>query len=81
VAQRRLTDEPVLAFRALGQSVRTTLLRGSAAAHGTAVIDLDDFETRDAVAADPAIFVSGQRQCASMSINMFLPSSTRSRLN
>jgi hypothetical protein len=38
---------------------KTTLLRALAAAHNTEIIDLDDLETRDAVAADPAIFVSG----------------------
>lgn len=59
VAQRRLADEPVLALQGPRAVGKTTLLRALAARHGTAVVDLDDLETRDAVAADPGIFVSG----------------------
>jgi predicted AAA+ superfamily ATPase len=59
VAQRRLADEPVLALQGPRAVGKTTLLRALASAHGTDVIDLDDLETRDAVAVDPATFVSG----------------------
>ena len=59
VARRRLADEPVLALQGPRAVGKTTLLRALAAAHNTDVIDLDDLETRDAVAADPAVFVSG----------------------
>lgn len=59
VAQRRLADEPVLALHGPRAVGKTTLLRSLAARHGTEVIDLDDLATREAVAADPATFVSG----------------------
>ena len=38
---------------------KSTLLREVAAAHNTDVVDLDDLATRDAVVADPALFVVG----------------------
>lgn len=52
--------EPVVVLqgpRAVGKS---TLLRALAAIRGREVIDLDDLATRDAVAADPALFVRGE---------------------
>lgn len=60
VVQRRLADEPVLGLHGPRAVGKTTLLRSLAATHGTEVIDLDDLATREAVAADPATFVSGQ---------------------
>jgi predicted AAA+ superfamily ATPase len=59
VAQQRMRDEPVVALQGPRAVGKTTLLREIAAAHGTEIIDLDDLATRDAVAADPATFVSG----------------------
>jgi len=53
-------DESVIVLqgpRAVGKS---TLLRELAIARGREVIDLDDLGTRDAVAADPALFVRGE---------------------
>jgi uncharacterized protein len=60
VALRRMGEEPVIVLqgpRAVGKS---TLLRELAAARGREVIDLDDLDTRDAVRADPALFVRGE---------------------
>lgn len=54
-----MADEAVLALHGPRAVGKTTLLRSIAAAHGTEVIDLDDLATREAVAADPATFVSG----------------------
>ena len=54
-----MQDESVVVLqgpRAVGKS---TLLRALAAVGGREVIDLDDLATRDAVAADPALFVRG----------------------
>lgn len=59
VAHRRLADEPVLALHGPRAVGKTTLLRSIAAVHGVEIIDLDDLATREAVAADPATFVSG----------------------
>lgn len=59
VARERMRDEPVIALQGPRAVGKTTLLHALAAAHGTDVIDLDDLATRDAVAADPATFVSG----------------------
>lgn len=60
VVDRRMDDEPVIVLqgpRAVGKS---TLLRELAAAQGREVVDLDDLGTRDAVVADPALFVRGE---------------------
>jgi predicted AAA+ superfamily ATPase len=60
VSRRRMELEPVVVLqgpRAVGKS---TLLRTLAAVRGREVIDLDDLATRDAVAADPALFVRGE---------------------
>ncbi len=60
VVERRMHDESVIVLqgpRAVGKS---TLLRELAIARGREVIDLDDLGTRDAVAADPALFVRGE---------------------
>ena len=54
-----MQDESVVVLqgpRAVGKS---TLLRALAAVGGREVIDLDDLATREAVAADPALFVRG----------------------
>jgi uncharacterized protein len=59
VAQQRLVDEPVLALHGPRAVGKTTLLRTLAASYSTEMIDLDDLATREAVAADPATFVSG----------------------
>lgn len=57
--RRRLGDEPVVALQGPRTVGKSTLLREIAAAHGVGLFDLDDLATRDAVAADPALFVSG----------------------
>lgn len=59
VARARLLDEPVIALQGPRAVGKTTLLRALASTHGVEVIDLDDLETRDAVSADPGIFVAG----------------------
>src|ERR1700677_3551190 len=60
VVDRRIHEEPVIVLqgpRAVGKS---TLLRELALARGREVIDLAALGTRDAVAADPALFVRGE---------------------
>jgi hypothetical protein len=60
VVEQRMCDEPVVVLqgpRAVGKS---TLLRGLARGRGRETIDLDDLATRDAVRADPALFVRGE---------------------
>lgn len=59
VVVARLEVEPVIVLegpRAVGKS---TLLDGLAKSHRRTVIDLDDLATREAVDADPALFVRG----------------------
>lgn len=54
-----MREEPVLALQGPRAVGKTTLLNALARAHNASVIDLDDLATREAVAADPATFVSG----------------------
>jgi uncharacterized protein len=54
-----LAEEPVIALQGPRAAGKTTLLCAIAATHGVQVVDLDDLATRGAVAADPALFVSG----------------------
>lgn len=54
-----LAEEPVVAIQGPRAVGKTTLLRQIAAAQDAQVIDLDDLATRRAVAADPALFVTG----------------------
>jgi predicted AAA+ superfamily ATPase len=59
VVDHRMREEPVVVLqgpRAVGKS---TLLRELARSRGAEVVDLDDLATRDAVRADPALFVRG----------------------
>lgn len=59
LVQARMADEQVILLegpRAVGKS---TLVRELASGNGVDVLDLDDLATRDAAAADPALFVSG----------------------
>ncbi len=56
----RLQDEPVLALQGPRTVGKSTLLRALALVLGGVVVDLDDLATREAVAADPAAFVSGR---------------------
>lgn len=59
VANALLVEEPVLALQGPRAVGKTTLLGAIAAERNVGVIDLDDLATRDAAAADPALFVSG----------------------
>lgn len=59
VASKRSTDEPVVALHGPRTVGKSTLLRELAASRGVDVFDLDDLATREAIAADPALFVSG----------------------
>lgn len=57
VILQRMATEPVIILqgpRAVGKS---TLLRSLAASCGRSIVDLDDLATRDAVRADPALFL------------------------
>jgi hypothetical protein len=60
VVRDRLAVESVIVLegpRAVGKS---TLLQALAAPHGGKIVDLDELSTRDAVRADPALFVRGE---------------------
>lgn len=59
VVRSLMEDEPVVALQGSRAVGKTTLLRQVADDVGAEVIDLDDLATRDAAAADPALFVSG----------------------
>jgi uncharacterized protein len=59
VVSARLQEEPVIALHGPRTVGKSTLLGGVAIAAGSEPIDLDDGATRVAVAADPALFVSG----------------------
>lgn len=57
VVRERMRDEPVILLEGPRSVGKSTLLRLIAAETGSSVLDLDDLATRDAVAADPALFV------------------------
>lgn len=57
VARRRMEDELVIAIHGPRSVGKSTVLRRLARNAGAEVIDLDDFETLDDFAADPALFV------------------------
>ena len=59
LVQARLQDEPVVALQGPRTVGKSTLLAEVARRGGVDVIDLDQPAMRDAVAADPATFVSG----------------------
>jgi len=59
LVEERLAEEPVILLEGPRTVGKSTLMREIASARGVSVIDLDDPATRDAVATDPAIFVSG----------------------
>jgi len=54
-----LEEEPVLVLNGARTVGKSTLLARIATEADRAVLDLDDLATRDAVAADPALFASG----------------------
>ncbi|PPJ20009.1 ATP-binding protein [Nocardia nova] len=56
-----LHEEPVVIVTGARTVGKSTLLAACAAHHGVTVLDLDDLETRRAVMADPALFVSEDR--------------------
>ncbi len=58
VIARRLTEEPVVVLNGARTVGKSTLLHSYARARGVQVLDLDDLATRQAVAADPAFFVT-----------------------
>lgn len=59
VVLERMHDEPVLALEGARAVGKSTMLRVIADHQAVEVIDLDDLATRAAVAADPALFMSG----------------------
>src|SRR5260370_17502643 len=59
VIAERLGEEPVVVLTGARTVGKSTLLAACSRAHGVPVIDLDDIQTRRAVAADPALFASG----------------------
>ena len=59
LVESRLSDEQVILLEGPRSVGKSTLLRAIAAVHQVDVLDLDDLATRDAAAADPALFVSG----------------------
>ncbi|MFA5773879.1 MAG: ATP-binding protein [Ilumatobacteraceae bacterium] len=58
VAQRRMQTELVIAIHGPRSVGKSTVLRRLAHDFGTEVIDLDNSETRNAFAADPALFIT-----------------------
>jgi predicted AAA+ superfamily ATPase len=56
-----LHDDPVLLLEGPRSVGKSTLLREIASAADGVIVDLDDPGVRDAVAADPALFVQGDR--------------------
>lgn len=59
VALNRFEEEPVLLLQGPRSVGKSTLLRRMAVESGARLLDLDDVSTRDAVASDPALFISG----------------------
>ena len=59
VVHARLADEPVVALQGPRTVGKSTLLAEVARAYHARLLDLDDLATRDAVAADPGLFVAG----------------------
>jgi len=59
VIRERMHDEPVILLEGPRSVGKSTLLRSIADASGSSVVDLDDLATRDAVSADPALFMAG----------------------
>jgi uncharacterized protein len=59
VVRRRIRDEPVVALQGPRTVGKSTLLGEIAAGFGSSVLDLDDLAVRDAVAADPSLFLAG----------------------
>jgi len=61
VLDELLRDEPVVVLTGARTVGKSTLLAACAALRGVSVLDLDDLETRRAVAADPGLFVAADR--------------------
>jgi len=59
IARERFDEEPVLLLQGPRTVGKSTLLRELAGRLGAKVVDLDDVATREAVAADPALFLAG----------------------
>jgi uncharacterized protein len=59
VIAERLGEEPVVVLTGARTVGKSTLLAACSRAHGVPVIDLHDIQTRQAAAADPALFASG----------------------
>ena len=59
VIRDRMTEEPVVLLEGPRSVGKSTLLKSLADARNAEVIDLDDLATRDAVLADPALFMAG----------------------
>lgn len=60
IAPERMLDDPVVLIEGPRTVGKSTLLRAIAQETGAVVLDLDDPAMRDAVAADPGPFVTGQ---------------------
>ncbi|MER7197431.1 hypothetical protein CG723_29435 [Streptomyces sp. CB01635] len=61
VLKELLLDEPVIVLTGARTVGKSTLLAACAAGHGVDVVDLDEVDTRHAVATDPELFVSADR--------------------
>jgi predicted AAA+ superfamily ATPase len=59
VIETRMHDEPVIILEGPRSVGKSTVLREIAKSSGAAILDLDDLATREAVARDPANFISG----------------------
>ncbi|WP_460830486.1 AAA family ATPase [Nocardioides hungaricus] len=79
VALERHQESPVLLMEGPRTVGKSTLLRQLADRLDAAVLDLDDLDTRAAVASDPATMIDETRPCWSTSTSARRSSWTRSR--
>jgi uncharacterized protein len=61
VIAKRMREEPVLVLQGPRSVGKSTLLQALSESVGRPILDLDDLATRDAVSADPALFVGTER--------------------
>ncbi len=59
VVRERMKEEPVVILQGPRTVGKSTLLRSVATSFAHGIVDLDDLATRDAVHADPSLFVRG----------------------
>jgi uncharacterized protein len=73
VIRQRLTEEPVVILTGARTVGKSTLLQACSRAHQVPVIDLDDLDTRRAVARDPALFAAGSPEPVCLDEFQYVP--------